>query len=206
MVEGGHAVRQDSLSITLTLLSAAIFFCAFTWGGEMQLLSVFLVSMMTFGLVLNITLVGRVPVDTDIDAEEGSGILLWTALAVGVIAAGSFVAPLVLPSILMEAYARLSLLDARLFGVLIAVSEEQFFRGFMAPYLANRLGFTLGILSQGVLFGVYHFSVYGGNPQALLVVTTAGVALGFIALRTRRLSPVVLAHALVNFIAAGGFR
>ena len=161
--------------------------------------------MMLFGFVMNLTIVGRVPKEEGgISESSGKGILLYSAMATAAIAAGNFVVPAFFPSILLESYSKLAVLDAQMFGVLIAVSEEQFFRGFLTPYLANRFGLTFGAVTSGLMFGAYHFAVYRNSIEALAIVSLAGIILGYIALKTRRLSPCLLAHALVNFISVGG--
>ena len=204
MSENRYAVRQDSISLTLTLLAGAVFLYAFTWGEEFQNLTGFLIILLSFGLVMNVAFLGRVPRDERVDEKETGTILIYSVLALGVITVGNYVVPAFLPSILLQAYEKLNVIDARLFGILIAVSEEQFFRGFLAPYMANRFGLTLGTILQGVLFGAYHLAVYNASNQALAIVSFSGIILGYVALKTQRLSPCILAHALVNAISAGG--
>jgi len=54
------------------------------------------------------------------------------------------------------------------------------------------------------LFGAYHLAVYNASNQALAIVSLSGIILGYVALKTQRLSPCILAHALVNAISIGG--
>jgi membrane protease YdiL (CAAX protease family) len=53
-----------------------------------------------------------------------------------------------------------------------------------------------------MMFAIYHFAVYG-SIDVLLVVLGSGIVLSYAVLRTRRLSPTVLAHVINNFIATG---
>jgi len=94
-------------------------------------------------------------------------------------------------------------------GVMIGVAEELWFRGFLTPLLANRLkglmngSYYPGIVAQGFLFMVYHSFVYGNNPNALTIVFLAGMVLGYVDLKARRLFPSIAAHCVVNAFAFG---
>ena len=55
--------------------------------------------------------------------------------------------------------------------------EELFFRGFLYPVLARRVGAVWGILITGLLFGLIHSPQYGYSWAAVLIVCLVGVVL-----------------------------
>jgi membrane protease YdiL (CAAX protease family) len=89
--------------------------------------------------------------------------------------------------------------------VLIGVSEDVFFRGFITAWLIALMGPMLGILLGSGVFTIYHLNVYGGEAMGLMIVFGAGLVLGWAMFYTRSLTAPILAHVLVNFVALGGF-
>jgi len=106
---------------------------------------------------------------------------------------------------------QLSTIDSLLYTVLIAVAEEEFFRGFTTEALLNikfpaRFGFInstpfIPLLLSAALFCGYHFARYGTNPDALLYVFAGGFVLSFVAWKSRRISPTMLGHVLNNILS-----
>lgn len=95
--------------------------------------------------------------------------------------------------------------DAVLFAVLMAISEETFFRGFITNYFLYKLNHpALAIMLSGFIFGVYHLARYGADPSALIYVSLGGCVLAWAAYRSGRLSPAMLAHIINNVIATLG--
>lgn len=89
--------------------------------------------------------------------------------------------------------------------VLIGVSEDVFFRGFITAWLIALMGPVLGILLGSGVFTIYHLNVYGGDLNAMMIVFGAGLVLGWAMFQTKSLTAPILAHVLVNFLALGGF-
>jgi uncharacterized protein len=92
-----------------------------------------------------------------------------------------------------------------LIGSLIAVVvapfvEELVFRGLVLRSLRSRLAVLPSVLIQGILFGCAHADVrFGaGNIGLLMVLSTAGVALGAVATIKRRNGTTMIAHAFMN--------
>ncbi len=97
--------------------------------------------------------------------------------------------------------------NALLFSVfLIPVSEETFFRGFIANLMiGNNKGGPrafVGLILQAGIFMLFHVGVYGFT-DALLVIFADGLIIGAIDLETQRLSTGTLAHMLNNLLAYG---
>ena len=101
---------------------------------------------------------------------------------------------------------------------LIAVSlgplmEELFFRGFMYPVLARRIGIVWGILLTALPFGLIHLPQYGWAWGAALVVFLVGVVCGAVRAATKSVGACFLVHAgyngaqmLIALVATHGFR
>jgi uncharacterized protein len=99
------------------------------------------------------------------------------------------------------------------FGVLVApLVEELFFRGFLYPALARRLGEMWGIGLTAALFAALHGSQLALAWAPLLVLFLVGTVLTLIRARTNSLATCVLVHAGYNltlfimlFFATGHF-
>lgn len=90
--------------------------------------------------------------------------------------------------------------------------EELFFRGFLYPVLARRLGTIAAIVLTALPFGFIHYFQYK-SWSAVLVVTLVGVVLTTVRAVTKSVSASYLVHAGYNgtlmvlaAIATDGFR
>jgi len=90
--------------------------------------------------------------------------------------------------------------------------EELFFRGFLYPVLARRLGKVVAILLTSALFGLLHGAQLGYS-WAVLIIFLVGVALTTVRALTRSVASSFLVHVGYNatlsallFIATSGFR
>ncbi len=84
-------------------------------------------------------------------------------------------------------------LDLFLLALSPAVCEELLFRGLLLRGTRQALGDRGAILLNGVLFGVFHLSIYRFFPTF-----TLGLVLAYIALRSGSLYPCILFHFLNN--------
>jgi uncharacterized protein len=92
--------------------------------------------------------------------------------------------------------------DAYLLAI-IAVSigplmEELFFRGFMYPVLARRLGVAWGIVLTALPFGLIHLPQYGWAWGAALVIVMVGVVCGVVRAATHSVGASFLVHVGYN--------
>lgn len=86
-------------------------------------------------------------------------------------------------------------------AVLAPIFEELMFRGFLLPWLDERLqgrlgpqrGRLLAVAATGLSFAAMHM-----QPLGLPTLTTLGVVLGFAFLRTGNLTTAILVHGLWN--------
>ena len=81
--------------------------------------------------------------------------------------------------------------------------EELLFRGLLLRSLTGRIGFRLALVTQALLFGVYHFNAAFGwfNVTLCLGNAALGYVFGLISTRQRRLAAGMLAHAAANALA-----
>ena len=81
------------------------------------------------------------------------------------------------------------------FVVVPAVSEELFFRGLLLPGLAHRIDPRAALGVSALLFGVIH-----GGPIPIVYATLAGLALGWLRLKTGSVLAPIAAHGAVNAV------
>ncbi len=76
--------------------------------------------------------------------------------------------------------------------------EELFFRGFLYPVLARRMGVAWGIALTALPFGLIHLPQYGWAWGAALVIFLVGVVCGTVRAVTRSVGASFLVHAGFN--------
>ncbi len=76
--------------------------------------------------------------------------------------------------------------------------EELFFRGFMYPVLARRLGMGAGIAITSVAFGLIHGAQLAFSPGLVLVIFLVGVVLTIVRAKTRSVGSSLLVHISYN--------
>jgi len=91
--------------------------------------------------------------------------------------------------------------------------EEVFFRGFMYPVLARRMGVIWAILLSALPFGLIHLPQYGWAWAAGLVIFLVGVACGVARAATKSVAASFLVHVgyngtqmLIAVLVTHGFR
>lgn len=91
--------------------------------------------------------------------------------------------------------AYLTVVFAVTFGPLM---EELFFRGFLYPVVARRVGVAWGILVTALLFGLMHFIQYGRSWAVVLIIFLVGVVLTTVRAMTKSVASSFLAHVGYN--------
>lgn len=76
------------------------------------------------------------------------------------------------------------------------IIEELFFRGLVLRSIENRLGPAWAIVLSGLVFGATHFELL-----QLPALAGFGMVLGYVAWRTGRLGPSIVAHMAFNGVA-----
>lgn len=82
------------------------------------------------------------------------------------------------------------------FAISPAICEEFFFRGLIMGGFRRKLGKWPTIVITGLLFGIFHISIYRIFPTAML-----GIVIAWVAYESRSIWPSILLHFLNNFIA-----
>ena len=78
-------------------------------------------------------------------------------------------------------------------GILVPVTEELYFRGFLLPRMPTQFG-CLGPAVHSLLFSIYHFD----KPWLIPVRTLGILPLIYTTFHTRSVRPGIVAHCLVN--------
>ncbi len=100
------------------------------------------------------------------------------------------------------------------FGILVApFVEELFFRGFLYPALARRIGVAASVVLTAVAFALLHQGQLAHAWAPLLVLFLVGVCLTVVRALTKSVAITVLMHMSYNtaifalmFLGTGGFR
>jgi membrane protease YdiL (CAAX protease family) len=189
-------IKQDSVSLGFTI--GALFLSLYWSTGEKNFIGLFPAILLFGGVTINFLSGNRFGVDSLTSGGEVANIGLYTLVGVaGMYATGLFAQNYFAPQTTIP----LSGMDAIQYGILMAVAEEQFFRGGLLNFLLPRLGEWGAIAGSAGIFAVYHVFVYAGNNSALMYVLGAGIILAFITVRTQRLSPGILAHCINNILS-----
>lgn len=188
--------KVDVIWLFLWVSAAGVFVYSSTWyAADPGLAQRGYVGFMLLlaGTVGNLML-GGFSVDGFVSAEESSAQAGALVVSLGAIGVVNYVAPVLLS---------VGGVGGGLFLMLIAVAEEQFFRGFLLTLFARVSGSDLFAVAASSLAGmVYHVVVYGLAPGLMLVVFGCFAVLGFVYVASGyRLSTPMLAHAIVNILS-----
>lgn len=86
-------------------------------------------------------------------------------------------------------------------GVLAPAGEELMYRGVLLMSLVKEMGILTALLFSSALFAIMHVFV---EPQAVLPLFFLGLALGYVAYRTRSLLAPIVTHAIFNTLMVLG--
>jgi len=189
-------IRRDSLSDMLTVSSFLI--CLYLSTFDLGVLIIFPVVLLTSGILLQYYMLDK-PSQTKekhITSKAATNIGYYTMLGFAAIFGIGIVSPQVekLPFL---AQVDLTVTQAVMFASLIAIAEEQFFRGFLTNYLSKKSIF-LGILGSAAVFAAFHLAVYGQSMAALFYVLASGVLLAWLGIRSGRLAVPMCIHIMNN--------
>ena len=194
-------IKQDTISITLSMLALliSVYFSTF----ELGLLNIFPAFLLVAGISFQAFVNKKIEYDGAGVASNGKDMLMWILVAVAGIGLASFMSGLgglLIPQTIVS----LSVLDRAIFGVLMAVSEEQFFRGFLTAFFWTRLkSVAFAVLSSTAIFTVYHLAVYNSDPSALIYVFVAGAVLSLTAIKSGKITVPIVGHIINNLISVG---
>ena len=79
--------------------------------------------------------------------------------------------------------------------VIVCVTEEAFFRGFIQSQLRNRWGSLVAVLGASFLFGLLH---YRGGLHYIVLSILAGLFYGIAFERVKKIEAAIIVHFLLN--------
>jgi membrane protease YdiL (CAAX protease family) len=86
--------------------------------------------------------------------------------------------------------------------VLSPIGEEVMFRGFIYVYLHRRLGLLLGLVTQALVFSLFHFaSIYDDFLYVVFYRFVIGLILALLYEVTESIYPSIICHGLINYNA-----
>ena len=191
----GPSVRIDWITGLLIVTATLIFLFGTVFiKTETSLLASGAITIMIAGLTLGVVF-RTYSFDMNLSKKEFAQIMTWTIACMGVVLMMNYATP-------RFSEIELAGFNPRFFGVLMGVSEETFFRGFLLPWL-HRLTKSgiLAVLLSASAFAVFHLNVYSGQLSSLIIVLGGGLVLGYATLRTQRLTPATSGHCFINFLA-----
>ncbi len=198
-------IQQDYISKSLSLLAVCLLIFLSTFGSDILVRAVFMVVMILSSWALS----AKFKIDVDdpsLDRAEGKQMVMWAVISFFVIMfLNSIVPKLPLGLQTLQAIPIDSrVMVATMLAMLIAIAEEQFFRGLITNLLVSKLGsaWPLAILMSGAFFAIYHFAVYGTSASNLIIVAGSGMVLSLAAYKTRRVSTTMGPHLANNFLSS----
>jgi hypothetical protein len=97
-----------------------------------------------------------------------------------------------------------------LYSLSVGISEELSIRGFLQSHVIHYFGKTeknirLSVFAAALFFGIIHLinfdkGIYGEVSQVLFA-TFIGVLFGFLLVVTKRIYPLIIVHAIIDFVA-----
>jgi membrane protease YdiL (CAAX protease family) len=204
-------IRQDPLSKFLTLFAISELAIMAIIGGDLLQPTIVAVVLLISGFLFSDKF-AKLKEDEEIDSGELIQTGVYVVLAIAVFAFLNFAVPnfglgallsnvFKLSNIITLSAAPASFFALKLYNVLIAISEEQFFRALFGNVFVSRLGSVMGSFVNGFWFMLFHIPRYANNLNALVIVLFAGMILTFIDLRTERVSTSMIAHIINNLLA-----
>lgn len=199
----GLILRHDTISKFLILMAYVINIYLLTFDVSFD--TAFPAFLLLGSLVMS-RYINKIVEDPEIDEEEASNITYFTALALAGIGAGSMVVSRNLFIFPAKISGELRILAIGVFplavlhAALMAIAEEPFFRGVFLQWFSP-LGMSVSIVATTLIGVIYHLRVYGTTGGALMYVALAWMIFSYVAWRTRRISPLILAHLFNNLIS-----
>lgn len=193
----------DSVSAGLTML--AITFSLFLFTFEQSVIIIFPLILLITGVTLTMLFGRKIEYDETMEYIEVRKIFTTTAFCLATFALAALISSEIFFPFKREMSIgdlnELSLIGLRLYTFLMAIAEEWFFRGAILAFTA-RINRFIAPAVNGVVFTFYHFSIYRTQWNHLFYVFLAGAILAYATLRTRRISPAMIAHAINNLMAS----
>lgn len=190
-------IRRDSLSDMLT--ATAFLLCLYLSTFDLGVLIIFPVVLLTSGILLQYYMMDKPSQirERQISAKSATNITYYTVIGFVALMGISMISPKIDKLPFLSQMQTLSVTPAIMFTSLIAIGEEQFFRGWLTNYLTKKSVF-LGIFGSAAVFAAFHLAVYGMSGSALFYVLASGVLLAWLGVHSGRLFVPMTIHILNN--------
>ncbi len=87
--------------------------------------------------------------------------------------------------------------------ILVPISEEVYFRGFLYGYLKSKLGGKIGLCMQALIFSFFHLDFFLVSPISLLFQRfVAGLLSGILYEASGSLYPAIIYHCTIMYLIA----
>ncbi len=131
--------------------------------------------------------------------------LVWGGVSIGLVAAGMvFLTGEIVRGEIGQGLSFLSLAAMLLYWLLVAVTEESLFRGYVLTILKNPVGVRTAMLVSAVLFSILHFLNPDYYPFAFLYAFLIGLLFGEVVIRRGNLGWVIGFHFVFNLMQNEG--
>jgi len=184
-------IRHDTISraFIVSAIMAALFLLTF----EQTIYSVIPLVLLGVSLSLERFLENRVETDVKLAVSETKQIMIYTVFALIVL---FFMNQNIEYTISLD-----TTTSVMLYTFSLAVAEEAFFRGCITDLCLSKIkNSMIALFVSAGIFAVYHLARYGNSESLMFFVLGGGLILNWIAFKTRRISPSILAHVIYNLI------
>lgn len=197
------------VSLTTALLLVGIIDSISRGDVDSTLIFLIPVTMTTIGFSFGNAVSGGFRIDKKFTAEKSVKVLFYMAISSGAFLMinvtknlattyGFISDSFALPGL---AVVTLAIVSRPLFSVVMAVSEELFFRYYLTKLFSNIGNNAIAMVAVGfTIFPAYHAWRYGPYLPLLLVTAFCGMVLCYTYIKSGMPSAVILPHAIVNFI------
>jgi membrane protease YdiL (CAAX protease family) len=131
--------------------------------------------------------------------------LIWGGVSIGLVAAGMvFLTEEIIPGEIGRGLTLLSFAGILGYWLLVAVTEESLFRGYLLAVLKGPVGVRTAMIVSAVLFTVLHFLNPDYYPVAFLYAFLIGLLFGEVVIRRGNLGWVIGFHFVFNLMQNEG--
>jgi membrane protease YdiL (CAAX protease family) len=131
--------------------------------------------------------------------------LVWGGVSIGLVAAGMvFLTGEIVRGEIGQGLTFLSFAGILAYWLLVAVTEESLFRGYLLSILKNPVGVRTAMIVSAVLFSVLHFLNPDYYPFAFLYAFLIGILFGEVVIRRGNLGWVIGFHFVFNLMQNEG--
>jgi len=190
-------IKRDSTSDALTV--TAFFLTLYISTFDLGVVIIFPIVLLMTGILLQYYMLKEPSRAKEkyLRGKQVTNIGYYTILGFAAIFGIGLISPEIEKLPFLSLLKTLSTTPAIAFVSLIAIGEEQVFRGFLTNYLSKRSVF-FGIFGSSAIFAAFHLAVYGQSAAALFYVLASGVLFAWLGIRSGRLVVPMLIHLLNN--------